>query len=322
MFYLIENPKAFRRNHNVPTVDVFYKKLIKTLEQKKIRYILMPTRLFNTVAKLIIPLNISFIRLIAYHTSSKNYINVKIGYLPNIFYLDSSGYSGWSEIANFEVPTAELTREKKRKLNDFQHYVRVNKTTKYQQNQKYVEQDVVQYCVVFGQVAGDRVQSLARFSLVDMLLVAIQFAKMKGISVIYKKHPLQDVELREVETLLEKHPEVIVSEQHVSELIKNCYCCFVCNSGTGFEALLQMKPVVTFGKSDYEAVCYSWNTFSKYSDLIDFVDRYESNGNIAKVQNFLYKYLFEWMVNIDDWDDRKIIKKISIKKENTTKVFR
>ena len=80
-----------------------------------------------------------------------------------------------------------------------------------------------------------------------------------------------------IDEAAEKSHYVHKIEGNIHELIKRCAGLFVINSGTGFEAILHGKPVVTFGDCDYKQVTFN-------GDLV----------RLNEARNFIYSYKEEF----------------------------
>jgi hypothetical protein len=98
--------------------------------------------------------------------------------------------------------------------------------------------------------------------------------------VCFKMHPCNamDCDLHQaIDEAAEKSHFIHKVEGNIHELIKRAEGVFVINSGTGFEALVHGKPVVTFGQSDYNLVSH--------------------NGDLRRLdeaRNFIYSYKDEF----------------------------
>jgi hypothetical protein len=90
-------------------------------------------------------------------------------------------------------------------------------------------------------------------SLEQVVTALANWANERRIHVVFKKHPLD----REKNGGLSKKiggPYVRWAEASVHDLIANAIAVYTINSGVGVEAILHGKPVVVFGRSEYDRV--------------------------------------------------------------------
>lgn len=295
---LIENPHKFLNNAKVPTVRPFYDKLFDAASEVCQFYSLKTgaIRKFGYFYRLL-----NF-KLVTYHTAKTGRLNVKIGYLPNLFYFDRCGYSGWSEIA-FTMPKRHsLSSVEIERLDQFKRQVKDKKITKYKEKQPSCAslKERTPGLVFFDQVPGDSVEKLHRFTSVEVIAYMKEVSKYTGLPIYYKPHPMSNGCANEILS----DPEIHVTSASVDELMGKAKIVFVKNSGCGFEALLRGKRVFTFGYSDYEQVCGSIYDIGDVPRMKSLVR--EDFHPSSQVDPFLYEYIFELMVNIDQCEKEKI----------------
>jgi hypothetical protein len=69
--------------------------------------------------------------------------------------------------------------------------------------------------------------------------------------VVFKPHPANPKSMAEFETLA-MQAGAWWSRAHVHDLLAHARAVMTINSGVGFEAMLHVKPVVTFGRAEYD----------------------------------------------------------------------
>lgn len=294
---------------DTPTVQVFYKKLVEALSRGGYT---VNVKKQNYHAPEIDPecLNIT------YHTciQAANVINAKISYLPNYFYFDDWGYSGWSMLTfqdhiggvSDEVAEEFYDREIKRLV--------IEGVSKYQQPAMKGVGIQRGYLAIFTQVPGDAVLDHAWCGSEEMLERAIEAASAVGMQIIIKTHPLSNShKFSDFVYSLTKRTKVFVSEMHVGQLIDGAKVVCVINSGTGFESLCRLKRVVTFGLSDYGQAAYP---ISEIKDLSQFLaDDPDMSFVRKRLKCFLYGYL-DKQLNIHGSDfSEKLLTRVKIKIE-------
>lgn len=88
---------------------------------------------------------------------------------------------------------------------------------------------------------------------VDVVRVVADWARRRGIPLVLKPHPTNPASARPFRRAAQG-PGIHWSTASVHDLIAHSAGVYVINSGVGFEALLHDKPVVTFGRAEYDAV--------------------------------------------------------------------
>jgi hypothetical protein len=87
-----------------------------------------------------------------------------------------------------------------------------------------------------------------------VLEAVVQWAQQVGVVVKLKAHPAN---MPLMKKYLDRYPEstwVRWRDENIHDLIAESDAVFTVNSGVGFEALLHSKPVVTFGRAEYDCV--------------------------------------------------------------------
>ena len=88
---------------------------------------------------------------------------------------------------------------------------------------------------------------------VDKLVL---WAKNAGIPLVLKPHPANLKATIKYNQYVD-NVSVYWANENIHSLIENCSAVYTINSGVGFEALFYLKPVITFGKCDYDCVSYN-----------------------------------------------------------------
>jgi len=101
-------------------------------------------------------------------------------------------------------------------------------------------------------------QSIRYFSDIAELPVVealVKWAKQNNIAVVLKPHPANLKAMKQFDKFVDSQT-IFWSEAHVYDLIRHATAVYTINSGVGFESLLQIKPVVTFGRVEYDCVTF------------------------------------------------------------------
>ena len=91
------------------------------------------------------------------------------------------------------------------------------------------------------------------YEVVDVVAGVAEWAKRRGLCVVFKAHPTDAASARPLQEATRGH-DAYWSTASVHDLIGHSDAVYVINSGVGLEAILHNKPVVTFGQVEYDAV--------------------------------------------------------------------
>jgi hypothetical protein len=200
-------------------------------------------------------------RFIGYHSISpgRQCLNFKGTDQPRSYSFDPHGYSGWSSLA--ETPIEALALE--RYAADAPAFIAAERERIIANNvSKYAQADQAEalepgYVFVGLQTIDDTVQQLAHLPMLEMLAEVSAACRERGVRVVVKRHP--HCRSGRVTAALRAglaRGDFVVSTNSVHKLIAGACAVCVVNSGVGAEALLHMKPVYAFGRSEYHHVCH------------------------------------------------------------------
>ncbi len=239
---------------------------------------------------------------IAYHTHSASLINVKIGYLPGYFYVDESGYSGWSTLANIDrlelPPFSDAVSDR---FQEIRRQIVDRNISKYPQptpTRFSVESTRERPLVLFTQTTEDTVTHFMPMPWHEFIksLVTRIFSINPRESLVIKRHPRCTD--RRVSKLLAELKEqygdkLSLSSSSIHELIPRSKAIIVGNSGVGFEALFHLCPIFTFAKSDYvhATIPVDLDSFAGYQSRIDAF----SEADKQRMKSFVVYYLDSYM---------------------------
>jgi len=88
----------------------------------------------------------------------------------------------------------------------------------------------------------------------EVLAAVVAWGERRQVVINLKGHPANPKLMKEY---LARYPEtrwLRWRDENVHDLVRDCDATFVVNSGVGFEALLHGKPVVMFGRAEYDCV--------------------------------------------------------------------
>ncbi len=228
--------------------------------------------------------------------------HLKIGTLFGHFIVDSKGYSGWSSIAGKELN--ELVHGVDQVQADA-HWARLHEDlvaggkSKYAQLEEALPEEWGEYIFLPMQVADDTVARLADIDTLSLLRALVDWASATGAIVVVKRHPMcRNVEIARTINEAELAGHIRVSNANIHQLVAGAACVVTVNSGVGAEALLQLKPVVTTGRSDYAAATRRVSTPEELYEVLG--NRAWSSASEDEIRKFLWFYTKRYMVRYDD----------------------
>lgn len=251
--------------------------------------------------------------LISYHSIGKKNNNIlrwKEGYFNDMITFYDEGFSGWSELCDKKIS------KKISKISDIDagnfflklknKYINSN-ISKYEQPEFSSFNFPKEYIFFPLQKIEDSVMLHSYIKPLILVEKIIKILNNKKIPLIIKKHPR--CSNPELECLLKKYEakqQIILYNGSIHDVIKKAKTIYVINSGVGFESLLHLKPVVTFGKSDYMSMTRNVKDLAE----IEKETFYSLNEErISDIKKFLYYYINKTSVFLDD--EKKLEKILS-----------
>lgn len=245
---------------------------------------------------------------IAHHpqNNSPNIIDFMQAYYSTVWYFDAGGYAAFNDFADKDIIDREVSDEVCKEFYD-QSIVPLKTTTKYQQqNQVALESNIPeQFLFIATQVENDSVMRLKTKSTTDIIKGAAGVAKKMDLPLVIKQHPMtrKGRAIRDAIYLVRSHGvKVYESSADIRQLIERAVAIFVVNSGVGFESLVNLKPVFTYGKADYNQ-CANFNI----TDLDQIIDKINNPKPKEEYYRFFYSF---WQQNILDMNHPEYKKKM------------
>ncbi|WP_428024385.1 hypothetical protein [Arcobacter sp.] len=251
--------------------------------------------------------------LVSYHSvgdTNPQIFRWKESYLQGMISFDTNGYSGWSSFCNININQIlkNISMEESEVF-----FARLVTKYIYSNISKYKQKDIKKYkfpkkFIFFPlQTINDTVMLHSYFEPIKLIESVIKIVKKHNIPLVIKRHPrCTSNTLKELLLKYENKEEVIIYDGSIHNAIAKCETVYVINSGVGFEALLHLKPVITFGKSDYMGVTRNVKNLQEI-EKEPFFYLYEEEK--IKIKNFLYYYINNKCINIED--DEQLEKAIS-----------
>lgn len=250
--------------------------------------------------------------LFSFHSIGESYnniIRIKDGYLHNSITFDSKGFSGWHSLSDENIEKELLSISEENANYFYKNFVLkyIDKNlSKYEQKKSDNLFSFPDTFIFFPlQTIDDSVMDLSYFEPLSLIKDIIELLDKKCISLVIKRHPR--CTSTKLDLLLKKYileDKVVLYDGSIHEAIAKAKTIYSINSGVGFESLLHLKPVISFGKSDYMSVTKNIKDLLEIEKEPFYILIEKEKLNIKK---FLYYYLENKNIFIDN---QKSIKKL------------
>ncbi len=182
-------------------------------------------------------------------------------YFRWVFVVDVMGWSASSSAYPFDINSMKPKRS-----GVFQEYRRRlaagELTSKFNQQSRRSRWSLIRSRdIPFGryvffplQIPTDQsIRYFSDYSEEEVVTAVIHWSKQSGVPVVFKPHPVSQKAMAGFEQQV-RAAGCFWSTAHVHDLVTHSIAVFTVNSGVGFEALFHVKPVVTFGRAEYDCV--------------------------------------------------------------------
>lgn len=233
---------------------------------------------------------------LSYHTLTspeQRFLNFKESALPGYFKFDREGFSGWEQVRESDLAPSATPEEIERVYRNLYATYVEGRRTKYPQENADEAPLPDRFILVTLQVPDDTVMSLAEVETSAWLEALVNRSRETGTSLVIKAHPMDKstVTQRRLEALKASGACVFVSQAPIHDLLEAADVLVTVNSGVGIEALLNMTPVITLGKSEYLAVSWPAATLEELEAALDAISSGAADaGWQRRVKAFLYSY--------------------------------
>lgn len=121
---------------------------------------------------------------------------------------------------------------------------------------------------------------------IDALRMTVEYCQTNNKSLVIRGHPISKQKMK---PFIHAYPPekgyTWSFEENINSLIAKCSMLVTLGSGTGIDAILHGKPVVIFGRADYESVVNRVIDIEHYSRVFD-----NASANIEDYKHFIEKY--------------------------------
>ena len=148
----------------------------------------------------------------------------------------------------------------------------------------------------------ENVQMQSNVNMYELSSALIEWATETKRHVLFKSHPANPGSLEDIKKAtqgLEYVHWIDPHEASIHTLMRNAKLVWTINSGTGVEAMLHGRPVICFGRCEYD-------TTVARGDIKDMERTFMNGFNLDREQMlFRYELFFDWFIHkytIDAWD--------------------
>lgn len=200
---------------------------------------------------------------------------IKGAALPDLWYLDARGYSGWcalahdpklqAESAQYDLAAADAV------IAAYKRRFQTENLSRYAQPNRRTAASGDGFAVFYPlQVNNDEVLKLSRFAQFEVLEALVQTAERLRLPVVVKRHPLcASDHIGQALEAAARSEFVTVSDASIHDLIASSGAVLAANSGVGVQALVHGKPVFTLAASEYAHMTTPLSTLDELDAAFD-----------------------------------------------------
>lgn len=237
----------------------------------------------------------------SYGTADSRLLRCKESYIPPYYTMDDMGYACFSRLScHPDEFSSEIARQDPAVaatyVRQLAERLRRENCSKYSQP-PFGENTLQGYVFVPLQVQSDPVSQKVPLQISRALEAIVSAASARGLRTIIKRHPrCKSATMTKLLQQLEKKPDVDISTASVHALMANAECVVGANSGVLFEALIQGKPVISYGASEFARITQA---VTSYEDLFDAVSAPQPIDSEHR-EKFIYWYLEKHCIKAGD----------------------
>ncbi|MEP5764928.1 MAG: hypothetical protein ABJ308_10045 [Halieaceae bacterium] len=241
---------------------------------------------------------------IDFETTEKPVLFYMQEYFRWVFTLDASGWSAASSIYPLNLadlkPTEKGVYDRYREL-----LLQGNLESKFEQaNSSTVSQlqkngEIPREGYIFYPLQIPHDQSIRYFSSTSEELVIdvlTNWALANNVNLVLKPHPANMDSMNQFKQYVDNR-RVFWSTSNVHDLIGNSLAVFTINSGVGFEALFHTKPIVTFGRAEYDCVTFNGN-LNNIDEAYDYCINSDVKSLDASYRTFVDWFLGDYAIDM------------------------
>lgn len=174
---------------------------------------------------------------------------------PWRFYIDSKGFAGGASFYPLDISDDNPIEFDHRPFDSLRFYVGSG-YSKFEQPQGKIWSGPGEYVLFTCQIPHDiTIRDHSNVTVEQALEETCRATKKLGMTLVVKGHPINRASMDPLKSIAAKYTNTLwVDDYNIHDVISKARVVVTVNSGTGMEALLHLKPVVTFGRCEYD-VC-------------------------------------------------------------------
>ena len=161
---------------------------------------------------------------------------------------------------------------------------------KRQSKEKLITESVLpseEYLFFPCQIPDDEVvRFFCDYSEEDVVAALADWANAHHVNIIFKSHPAAPDTAKPFKDLA-RGPYVHWVDASIHDLIEHCQAVYTLNSGAGHEAILHGKPVVMFGRAEYDCVVIR-TTLNQLDEAYRLVQEWDQESGLQNYRRFYH----------------------------------
>lgn len=214
---------------------------------------------------------------------------------PELFTIDPVGWGGGASFAK-TVPEY-VSRKDDDIFKQYQERIK-NNESKFDQpktNIRKIEYHHDDFIFVPLQLPHDEtIKYHSKLGVCEFVRSLCEWSLESDVPIVFKGHPVNLPSMEPLKEIIEASSARVsyVDDVSIHAVIPKCTAVYLINSGVGMEAMLHEKPVVSFGKSEYQHFVIKGDIKDLSATWADAL--HESTNKDALLEN--YKKFFNWYV--------------------------
>ena len=137
----------------------------------------------------------------------------------------------------------------------------------------------------------------SNYSEIEVVSALVSWAKAHHVNVVFKAHPANPKSCNEFQKIA-YGKYMYWSDASIHDLINHAKAVYTINSGVGFEAMFYNKPIVTFGRIEYDAVTIH-ASLDNLSEVWHRVKKDNRSGRLNRYKKFVDWYCKHCCVDLE-----------------------
>ena len=173
--------------------------------------------------------------------------------IPYLFSLDPLGWAGGASVYPYDKLFTDNLDDKVFKNLKNRIY---NNQSKFDQPKERDLKLPKEYVLFACQITYDEtIKWHSNVTVGKALITVCEATQRLGIPLVIKGHPINPDNMLGLKESIKNYKHTVwLLNANIHQLIEQSMCVVVVNSGVGLEALLHEKPVITFGRAEYDCV--------------------------------------------------------------------